>query len=221
MAIPDLKHAGTGVYGIGVHTEHDGFSATGSLAIELSEAWKHELGAKAAGRVVGASIYIVRTSALPHETVAAELRQQVHFAYFAFLLSVGFVRHEPAYLISGTADADKASVKEYAVYPAALPPPGAPLGKCTIAALNLAFRRAVALRKIFEADTHARFGRILFAFLQGITYREMDRRLHQFVAVASEGFMHPGRSGLKKRFVERAQLLLGRGTAQRDLLTNL
>jgi hypothetical protein len=194
--------------------------ATTALAIELTETWEHELGSRASGALLGADIYLIRTSPRPHGECVADLRQQVHFAYFAFLLSSGFVSHDPAYLISGVAGEQSASLKEFAVYPAALSPSGAPPGRCTEKSLMLAFKRAEALASVYAAGVQPRFGRVMFAFLQAITYRELDRRLHQFVR-CTEGFIHPGKHGLKRRFVDRGQLLLGNGIAQREVLTNL
>jgi hypothetical protein len=218
MAVPNLKHAGPGL-GIGVHAAQ-GFSATCALSLQLSEAWKHELGTKATGPVLGASIYLIRTSNQPYDDVRENLRQQVHFAYYAFLLSSGFIRHDPAYLISGTANADHASLKDYAIYPGALSPAGAPLGKVTKASIERSFHRAAAFQSLFQADKHPRFGRVLFAFRQAVTYPELDRRLHEFVR-CTEGFIHPGQHALKRKFVERGQLMLGRGSKQRELLTHL
>jgi hypothetical protein len=219
MAVPHLKHEGAGLWA-GQVIAKNGFSATSALKVELSEAWRADLGSKTTARVTAAGFYILVTSAEAHDEVFRQLRQQVHFAYFTCLLSVGFIDHDLSYLLDGRVEDGKMSVKNYAEYPRVLCPSQAPRGKLTKAALERGFVRAKAVSQLFENAAHPRFGRILFAFLQALTHRELDRRLHQFVRCV-EGFVYPGRSGLKKRFVERAQLFIGQGSVQRSLLTNL
>jgi hypothetical protein len=198
----------------------DTLAALPALRLPLSRPLRRQIGTRASADIAGADLYLVATCRCGIDAEREPLRRLAHWAYFSLLLSVGFVRHGRAYMLDGYATPTRLRDIGIAEYDPALIPKGSPPARIRPSELRRAFRRTRAVQQLFTGGLHPRFGRVMAAFLHAVGMHALDRRLHQAVRCV-EGFVHPGQSGLKKRFAERCQLFLGRGDAMKAFLEEL
>lgn len=217
MALPAIGGAVLALPPKWVRSTTDGVSIVRGLELPVSPSLRNEIGRRAAGSIENADLYVVAVG--PPTTDIENLRLLVHWCYFCTVVSCGFMWHADANLVDGVVTDVGPNIKNYAVYEATSRPHGAPAGRLDGATLTRALERYSAVKAIEKAG-HLRFGRVLYAFLRAMVITELDERLHQSVRVV-EGFVHPGKNGLRKRFTERSQLFLTRSADHKLLLEHL
>lgn len=195
-------------------------AALPALRLPLSRPLRRRIGTRASADIAGADLYLVATCRCGIDADREPLRRLAHWAYFSLLLSVGFVRHGRAYMLDGYAAPTRLRNVGIAEYNPVLTPVGSPPARIRSSELRRAFRRARAIERLFAGGLHPRFGRVMATFLGAAGTHALDQRLHQAVRCV-EGFVHPGQSGLRKRFAERCQLFLGRSAAMKAFLEEL
>jgi len=212
FAILALSDARTGLGGRLFAEPAPGFLATSELPLLLPDHWKERLGTLAYREIDQALLYLITTSAEAPEvdgTGEENLQLKLYRFYVGLMISTDFFAHGRATLLTGEVVEKRATITGRSEYPPTSGILGAPAARITLGKLARAARIAAAIERLATGERHWRVARTITAFLEAARSRYLDEKVHQYLRVV-EGFVHTGRTRIKKTFSERSQFFTNR-----------
>lgn len=182
------------------------------LPLDIPSYWQEWIGTIHADEIKKSNLFvlIVRNSKTPEvqddEDIA--LDEELNRFNFALLMSVPYIGHPPATMMSGARYKNSIEVKHVQKYErvfCAAGCRGLPLDRGCLADTQVV---AAGIGQLQGRGEHSRTWRITHAFYAGLKEQEPGNRVHEFIRCI-EGFVLPEIGKTRRQLVNRSKLFVG------------